>query len=170
MEFPVVTAAKKALNAGEVNLILPYVPQEAEAELIKAFHKVLPLHQQADNAKEVADLYFFETAVRLHRAGESAPFTGLKPAGLDVGPIIPVAEEAIESNSPDELEQLLIDIIRAEFRQRFDHMLHLKHHARESLSATRDYVEAMLGLQVYSHQLYLTAKSEAHETAHEHEH
>jgi Family of unknown function (DUF6448) len=49
-------------------------------------------------SREVADRYFFETVVRVHRAAEGASFTGLKPAGLDVGPIIPVAERAIESD------------------------------------------------------------------------
>jgi hypothetical protein len=34
---------------------------------------------------------------RLHRPGEGAPYTGLKPAGQDFGPVIPAAEHAIES-------------------------------------------------------------------------
>lgn len=170
MDGPVVTAAKQSLDVGDVKLILPYVPKEGEAEVIQAFEKVLPLHRQANGAKQVADRYFFETVVRIHRAGEGAPFTGLKPAGLDVGPVIPVAEKAIETESPDELEQLLVNIVRTEVRQRFDHMLHLKKHAQEDVEAARAYVEAMLGLQVYSHKLYLCAKAEAHEGVHEHGH
>ena len=128
------------------------------------------MHRQTNGAKQVADLYFFETVVRVHRAGEGAPFTGLKPAGLDVGPIIPVAEKAIETESSDELEQLLVNIVRTEVRKRFDHMVHLKKHAQENGDAARAYVEAMLGLQVYSHQIYLCAKAEAHEGGHEHGH
>ena len=170
MDGPVVTVARQALDAEEVKLILPYVPKDCEAEVIQAFEKVLPLHRQANGAKEVADQYFFETVVRIHRAGEGAPFTGLKPAGLDVGPIIPVAEKAIETEEPYELEQLLVDFVRMEVRKRFDHMMRLKHHAQEDLDCARAYVEAMLGLQVYSHQLYLSAKAEAHEGIHEHAH
>lgn len=170
MDGPVVTTAKQALDAGDVKLILPYVPKDGEAEVIQAFEKVLPLHRQANGAKQVADQYFFETVVRIHRAGEGAPFTGLKPAWLDVGPVIPVAEKAIETESPDELEQLLVDIVRSEVRKRFDHMLHLKKHAQEDVDAARHYVEAMLGLQVYSHTLYLCAKAEAHEGGYKHEH
>jgi hypothetical protein len=41
---------------------------------------------------------FFETAVRLHRAGDEAPYTGLKPAGPDWDPFVPRAEKAIETN------------------------------------------------------------------------
>ncbi len=170
MDGPVVTAARQALDAGDIKLILPYVPKEGEPEVRQAFEKVLPLHRQANGAKQVADQYFFETVVRIHRAGEGAPFTGLKPAGLDVGPVIPVAEKAIETGSSKELEQLLGDIVRTEVRKRFDHMLHLNTHAPESVDAARAYVEAMLGLQVYSHKLYLSAKAEAHEVVHEHKH
>ena len=49
----------------------------------------------------MADLYFFETVVRVHRAGEGAAYNGLKPAGLDEGPVIPIAEKAIETASPE---------------------------------------------------------------------
>jgi hypothetical protein len=170
MDGPVVTVARLALDAGDVKLILPYVPKNGEAEVIQAFEKVLPLHGQANGGRQVADQYFFETVVRIHRAGEGAPFTGLKPAGLDVGPVIPVAEKAIKTESPDELEQLLMDFVRTEVRKRFNHMMHLKKHAHENVDASRAYVEAMLGLQVYSHQLYLCAKAEAHEGHHEHGH
>jgi hypothetical protein len=36
-------------------------------------------------AKALADRYFFETLVRLYRAGEGAAYKGLKPAGRDLG-------------------------------------------------------------------------------------
>ena len=100
----------------------------------------MPLHRQADGpkkARQVADAYFFETVVRIYRAGEDASFTDLKPAGLDVGPAIPVAEEAIETGLPDALEQLLVDMVRMEVRKRFDHMLHLKQHAQVDVDAAR---------------------------------
>jgi hypothetical protein len=168
MDGPVVTAARQALETGNVKLILPYVPREGEAEIIQAFERVLPLHKQSNGAKEVADLFFFETVVRVHRAGEGAPYTGLKPAGLDVGPVIPVAERAIETGSAEELKTLLSGLVKDEVQKRFDHMLHLKEHAAHSVSAAREYVEAMLGLQVWSHKLYLTAKAAAHESGHEH--
>lgn len=170
MDGPVVTAARQALDAGDVRLVLPYVPKDGEPEVVQAFERALPLHTEINGAKQVADLYFFETVVRVHRAGEGAPFTGLKPAGLDVGPVIPVAERAVETESPDELEQLLVNIVRTEVRKRFDHMVHLKKHAHHDVDAARAYVEAMLGLQVYSHQLYLRAIAEAHEGVHEHRH
>jgi hypothetical protein len=169
MDGPVVKAAIQALNARNVEYVLPYVPQEGEAEVVRVFQQVLPLHDQANVAKQVADLYFFETVVRIHRAGEGAPYTGLKPAGLDVGPVIPAAERAIESGSPDELVGLLTETIRAEVTERLAHTMELKRHATHNVEAAREYVEAMLGLQVWSHKLYMTAKGPAHIGSHEHE-
>ena len=161
MDGPVVKAAKRTLQAKDVDIVLAYVPKEAEKEVIRAFEKVVRVREGGAVAKEVADLYFFETVVRLHRAGEGAPYTGLKPAGLSVGPVIPVAEKAIESNSADALIDLLCEVVRKETAQRFHHMLHLKEHAGESVDRDRAYVRAMLGLQVWSHGLYQYAKADA---------
>ena len=171
MDGPVVKAAIAALNAGDVDLVLPFVPTEGEAEVVRAFQQVLPLHRQSDSAQEIADLHFFETVVRIHRAGEGAPYTGLKPAGLDIGPVIPVAERAIENGSPDELVRLLTETVRTEVTSRLAHAMELKRHAahERNVEAAREYVEAMLGLQVWSHKLYLTAQGPAHIGAHEHE-
>jgi len=161
MDGPVVKAARQALEAGNVNLILPYVPKEGEAEVIQA---------RKDDAltKEVADLYFFETVVRIHRAGEGAPYTGLKPAGLDVGPVIPEAEKAIETGNPEGLVKVLIDTVHEEVHKRLHHVMHLKRHAEASVDEARAYVGAMLGLQVWSHSLYMAAKPEPHAGEHEH--
>lgn len=168
VDGPVVTVAKQALETGDVKLILPYVPQEGEAEVIQAFEKVLPLHKLPNGAKEVADLFFFETVVRIHRAGEGAPYTGLKPAGLSEGPVIPVAEKAIETGSAEELKKMLCDIVTAEVQKRFDQLLRLKKQADKGIEEAREYVEAMLGLQVWSHKVYLSVKAAPHEGHHEH--
>ncbi len=168
MDGPVVKAGIKALEAGNVNLIPPYVPKEGEEEVTRAFEKVIQVRKGGAVAREVADLYFFETVVRVHRAGEGAPFTGLKPAGLDVGPVIPVAEEAIETGSTDALLDLLSDMVRTEVKRRFEHMMHLKTHADRGVDEAREYVKAMLELQVYSHSLYENIKAEPHAGHHEH--
>ncbi len=169
MDGPVVKAARRALELENVNLILPYVPKAGEAEVIRAFHKVIQMRKDGALAKEVADLYFFETVVRIHRAGEGAPYTGLKPAGLDVGPVIPLAEKAIETGNPDDLVKALTDTVRDEARKRFDRVMKLKHHAEGPVDEAREYVEAMLGLQVWSHKLYQTARAEAHAKDEAHE-
>jgi hypothetical protein len=107
LDGPVVKAARRALEAGDVDLILPYAFEEGWEEIRRAFDLTRRAWAAGGEAAEVADRWFFETVVRVHRAGEGAPYTGLKPAGLDVGPVIPVAEHAIEGESADELADLL---------------------------------------------------------------
>src|SRR5687767_7091636 len=166
---PVVKMAKKALATGNVKFILPYVPKESEEEVVAAFDKVLPLHQQPNGAHEIADMYFYETVVRLHRAGEGAPYTGLKPAGLDVGPVIPLAERAIETGDDDELVALLTETVEQEVHDRLAHVMHLRPEAGASVAPARAYVQAMLGLQLWAHGLYQAARGSAHAGSHVHE-
>ena len=168
VDGPVVAAARQALEKEDVNPVLPYVKESASAEVKSAFERTLRARKADPAAREVAELYFFETAVRLHRAGEGAPYTGLKPAGLDVGPVIPVAEKAIETGSPDALIRILTDTLRHEVQHRFDRMKHLRHHSLGDVAKAREYVEAMLGLEVYSHQLYQAMKSSPHGGGHAH--
>lgn len=114
---------------------------------------------------EVADLYFFDTVVRVHRAGEGAPYTGLKPAGLSEGPVIPVAERAIETGDATELIRLLSDKVAQEVNRRFGDVVARQPHAQESVEAARKYVETMLGLEVWSHKVYGCLEGGAHDEA-----
>ena len=159
LDGPVVNAAAAALEAGDVDLILPYTPETAEAEIKAAFEKCVAVRKLSEEAKDVADRLFFETVVRLHRAGEGAAFTGLKPAGLDHGPVIPVAEEAIKSGRDDKLVYILRDNVEVEVNKRFNNMKDLEKHKDDSVDAARKYISAMLGLQVYCHKLYKFAET-----------
>jgi hypothetical protein len=172
MDGPVVKAAMKALGNGDVRAVLPFVPKEGETEITEAFEKVIKARAQSPEAKEVADRHFFETVVRIHRAGEGAPFTGLKPAGLGHGPVVPVAEKAIETESPEELVKLLMDTVEEQTKKRFEHVMDLKREAAvgEGVEEMREYVEAMLGLEVYSHKLYECAHADPHGEGAHHEH
>ena len=168
MDGPVVAAAANALDAADPLLVLPYVPKEGEREVIAAFERAEAVRKLGPEAHELADRYFFETVVRVHRAGEGAPYTGLKPAGLDVGPVIPVAERAIESASADELVKLLCGFVKDEVETRLKHTVELGRRSNGDLEINREYVEAMLGLQVWSHGLYQAVRAHPHEHAHEH--
>jgi hypothetical protein len=161
MDGPVVKAAMRALQAGNIDLILPYVKRDGEEEIREAFARAIRA-RKAPGAEEVADLYFFDTVVRVHRAGEDAPYTGLKPAGLGEGPVIPAAEKAIETGSADELIEVLSAYLSEEVKQRFDNVMALQKHLDGPVPEARQYVEAMLGLEVWSHKLYLAIKAEAH--------
>jgi hypothetical protein len=168
IDGPVVTAAKRALETNDASIALAYVPKDGEEEVARAFEAVLRIRDLGPSVREVADLHFFETVVRVHRAGEGAPYTGLKPAGLDHGPVIPVAERAIQSGSPERLIELLTARLEDEVRRRFDHVMELRARADGDLDAKRAYVGAMLDLQVWSHGLYQATRAGAHQHQHVH--
>lgn len=154
LDGPVVTAARTALEADDVDVVLPFVPEEAEAEVRDSFSSVTHVRGLGDEARDVADRLFFETVVRLHRAGEGAPYTGLKPAGASFGPVIPLAEAAIETGLAGPVSEFLVHELQAELEHRLGEVNRLKATRDQSLSAKRRYVEAMLDFQVFSHHLF----------------
>lgn len=170
LDGPVVTAARRALDAGDVELVLAYVPAAGEEEVRAAFARTLPVRDLGAQARELADLSFFETVVRIHRAGEGAPYTGLKPAGLSVGPVIPLAERAVEEHTVDPLADFLADELRRELRHRFDAIERLAAERDGSVKHERQYVEAMLGFEVYSHHLHQAMHAADHHQASGHAH
>ncbi len=99
----------------------------------------------------MADDWFYETTIRLHREGEGAPYTGLKPAGLNEGPVVPRAERAIETG---EAIGFVIDTIEKDLKRRFHHVLEMKNYQVNDVDAGRDYVKAFIDYVVWSHHLW----------------
>jgi len=169
LDGPVVKAAARALETRNVELVFPYVPAEGEAEVRQAFEQTLLVEPLAPEAKRLADEWFFENVVRIHRTGEGATYTGLKPAGLGHGPVVPVAERAVESGSPHELVTLLSAMVAEAVRNRFEQVMDRKEHANGDVAANRSYVEAMLGFEVWAHAVSEALHADPHEHAHRHE-
>lgn len=166
LDGPVVTAARLALEAADVTLVLPFVPEDGEEEVRTVFAAVLPARTQGPEARDIADRLFFETVVRIHRAGEGAPFTGLKPAGLDVGPVIPLAETAITTGDPGPVADYLTATLRGQLDDRLDVVNALAMAKDRSVADARAWVEAMLGFEVYSHQVLKAITNPVHGEAH----
>lgn len=158
LDGPVVMAAKKALETEDVTLILPFAPRSAEPEIRKAFDRTIVARALGKEAQEIADYWLFETVVRLHRAGEGAPYTGLKPAGLDWGPVIPRADKAIEKGDPSEVIHFMAQALEKAVREKFEHAMHLKNYKKGDVDAARAYTSAMLGFELYTHHLYANIK------------
>ena len=162
VDGPVVTAARQALDAADVDVVLPFVLEDVEDEVRAVFATVLPVRSLSQAAREVADRLFFETVVRVHRAGEGAAYTGLKPAGLDVGPVIPLAERAIATGSPEPVAHYLTGVLQDELKHRLEEVSALAATKERSVRDARAWVEAMLGFQVYSHHLFQALHAPAH--------
>ncbi|HCV43781.1 MAG TPA: peptidoglycan-binding protein, partial [Bacteroidetes bacterium] len=69
MNGPVIIDAQKALETGNVTHILKWVKKEQESEVVALFKKTISVRTKGADIREIADKYFFETVVRLHRAG-----------------------------------------------------------------------------------------------------
>ena len=162
MDGPVVTAAKKALETGDVNLVLTWVQKKDEEEIKKTFEKTLAVRRLNPQAKELADMYFFETLVRIHRTGEGAPYTGLKPAGRDLGPAIPAADKAIVDGKLEPVYRLLADKIHDGLHEKFKEVMRKKNFKKESVDAGREYIEAYVIFIHYVEGLYEGAKEAVH--------
>lgn len=167
VEGPVATAALQALEQKNVNLVQPYVPAESEAELAAAFEQAVVVRAKGVEAKALADRYFMETAVRLHRAGEKATYTGLKPAGTDFGPAIPAAEKALESGTLEALLKFLSQEVGHGVAARFEHALSRKAATKQpatraEVQPARERVSAELEFIGYVERIYLATKGGGH--------
>jgi hypothetical protein len=141
LDGPVVADARTALAQGNVAPVLKWVSPADEKEIRTAFAKTTAVRKLSPEAEALADLYFFEALVRIHRAGEGAPYTGLKAAGT-VEPVIAKADQALEQGSVDGLVKAILTHTEEGIRKRFNHALETKKHADESIAAGREYVEA----------------------------
>jgi hypothetical protein len=159
LDGPVVKTAKAALDKGDVTPILKWVKKDHEKEIKDLFQKTLIVRTKGKEAKELADMYFFETLVRIHRAGEGAPYTGLKPAGA-VEPAVLEADKALESGSVDKLVKLVTETSAKGIRERFHKAYEAKKHADHNVEAGRAFVEAYVQFTHYVERLHMDAASE----------
>jgi len=155
LDGPVVAEARSALDKGDVTPVLKWVGKEHEAEIKAAFAKAVAVRAKGPEAKDLADTFFFETLVRLHRAGEGAPYTGLKPAG-QVEPIVAAADKAIADGKGDALAREIGQAAEKGVRERFERLLEARKHKDDSVEAGRKYVEAYVVFVHYVEGLHDT--------------
>jgi hypothetical protein len=138
---PVIESARHALATGDVKPVLKWIPADDEQLIRTAFQNTMEVRKLGEQAQKLADMYFFETLVRVHRAGEEASYTGLKP-GTEIDPAIAMADKALESGSADELVSALTKGTAKGIGERFRRALETRKHADESVTAGREFVEA----------------------------
>ena len=161
LDGPVVTAARNALETGNVNLVLIWVQKDDEAAIRKYFADAVAVRKLGPQAKEMADMYFFETLVRVHRTGEGAPYTGLKPAGRDLGPAIPAADKALADGTIEPLIKLVTDGAQKGIRERFEAARTKQAYNKDNVEAGREYIETYVMFIHYVEALYQASQSPA---------
>ncbi len=164
IDGPLVTLAKQSLEDGNVNRVLPWVRAEDENEVRHAFDHAQAVRLLGPKAKSLADRHFLETLVRVHRAGEGAAFTGLKPAGLDHGPAVPAADRALAEKSSaraESLVALIADKVRDGLMARFRKAVEKSEFDVDDVRAGREYVDAYVPYVHYVESVWNAASREA---------
>jgi hypothetical protein len=162
LDGPVVAAARKALDTGNVNLVLVWVQKKDDAEIRKHFEKTVAVRKINAQAKELSDMYFFETLVRIHRAGEGAGYTGLKPAGK-IEPPIAAADRSLETGKLQEVAQLISKRMEQGLHNNFEAMMKKKNYNPNDVAAGRAFSSAYVEYTHYVERLYDAAETLAPE-------
>jgi hypothetical protein len=169
MNGPVITAARSALETGNVDLVLIWVQKNDEAAIRDAFRKTLRVRSFNAESRELADRYFFETLVRIHRAGEGVAYTGIKSAETEPEEGIAAADRALATGSPDELIAHLSETVRHGLKTQFDDVMKKKNFKPNEVDKGREYVEAYVRFIHYAERLVQNASTppEGHRMDHE---
>lgn len=142
MDGPVIGDAKMALKENNINYISKWVLPEDEAEIIEIFNETMKVRDDSREAKELADKYLYENLVRIHRAGEGAPYTGIKPEGTPVAKEVAAADESIAIGSLEPFNGVVEEEKIAELEKSFEKVLATKDFEANDVEAGREYVEA----------------------------
>jgi hypothetical protein len=161
MDGPVVKAAQQALATSDVDFVLVWVQASDESEIRQAFEHTLAIRKLGLEAQELADRYFFETLVRIHRAGEGAPYTGLKSAGRDLVPAIPAADRALQDRSAESLLILLGEAVQDGVREHFQEALQKSNYNKSQVRDGRAYVQSYVEYIHYVERIYEAATNPA---------
>ena len=128
--------------AHNINYALKWVQPKAEKELKEAFELSMKVKDLSPESKQIAEKYFFGELVRIHRQGEDAPYTGVKPAGTTIDKKVLAADKSIEIGNLTPLESLIEKDKKAELKKRFDKVMALKNFDTNNVDAGREYIEA----------------------------
>lgn len=154
VDGPVVKAAQEALKKGDAKLVLVWVAKKDEPEITSALQHALAVRKLGQEAAQLADRFFFETVVRVHRAHEGAPYTGLKPAGRDLGPAIPAADRALETGDPRPMLKLVEQAVHGGIHEKFSKALAAKKYDPADVEAGRKFVENYVVFIHFVERLY----------------
>lgn len=167
IDGPVIATAKNALKTSNVNLVLPWVPKADEQGVRDAFRQAVEVRKLGPEAQQFADQYFFETLVRLHRAGEGVPYTGLKPVPREADAAVMKGDEALKTGSPAAVEQFLIDAVQDGVKRHFRQLRDAALYDSNDIDAARRYVQQYVQWIHYIENVHSAASRDEAVSSHE---
>lgn len=169
LDGPVITDARTAISAGNLDPVLKWVRPSDEMEVRADFEETLTVRRQSPQAAALADRWFFENLVRIHRAGEGAPYVGLKETE-DAAPGIEAADRALISGDAGPLLELSAKHVGSELKRRFELVRQAAQHKDHNVEAGRAYVEAYVDFIHYAESVLGSATESAPEAHAVHAH
>ncbi len=160
---PTAIDGKKALETGNINYALKWILPVYEHEVNEIFDLSCKVRALNPNAQELADRYFLENLIRLHRAGEGEPFEGIKPSGTPIDEKVAAADKSIEIGNLSPLAGLVSREELHALEEKFQKVIALKNYDINDLAAARKYVEAYVNF-------FHLAEGEEHDHGHGHSH
>ena len=151
---PVVKASVKALETGNINYVLIWVRAEDEKEIKGMFEKVNKVRALSPDTKELVDMYFFETVVRVHRMGEGVGYTGLKSEEYVPEEGIEAADIAVEKDTVESILSMLDEKYHSKVNDMFADIQSKKNYDVNDLKAGREYVESYVHFIHYVEEFY----------------
>jgi hypothetical protein len=156
---PVATDVKLALQSGNVSPVLKWIRAADEPELRAVFNRAISVRRSGAEAASLADQFFLETAIRLHRASEGEPYTGVKPASAVDEPVPVMVDAALRANSFDALTDSVASAMKTEVDKRIEALKRARAHADDSPALGREYVRSYVELVHYLEHLQSLARS-----------
>ncbi|HEQ97907.1 MAG TPA: hypothetical protein ENO22_01035 [candidate division Zixibacteria bacterium] len=138
---PIIPLIRESLDNGDVTPLLKWIAPEDEAEIKNLFARVRTVRSESDETRAIADRLFIETFIRLHRASEGAPYTGIKEAG-NIEPIYIKLDKALETGNVGALADEIAGSVRENIVRRYERAVELSQHKDQSVEAGREYVKA----------------------------
>jgi hypothetical protein len=163
MEGPLIPEARAALVSGDVEPVLKWVMVGEEAAVKEAFAQAVVVRRLGEEAAALADRYFLETLVRLHRAGEGAPYTGIRDEPVE--PIVAMGDGALADGSADALITALNAHMKTVLTEKFAAAKETRAHQDDNVTAGRAYVAAYVDYMHYLeglHDAIVAAGTHAH--------
>lgn len=166
MDGPTARDGVKALESADLAYALKWVTPEGEAELRQVFDRALAARTLGAAAQEVADRWFLENLVRIHRAGEGEAFTGLQSTGVPIDERVAAADRSIEEGDLRPLAGLVSAERWPELERRFAEVLERQDYDPHDVDAGRTYVEAYVNFfkfaEGHEHHPHHAAREGAH--------
>lgn len=154
---PVISEAMAALDKSDITPVLKWIKPEYETELKEAFSLAIQVRNKSGEAKELADKYFLETLIRLHRAGEGAPYTGIKKTPPEK--IVVLTDQALASGSADELIEIIQKHLAEAIKEKFNKAMQASKNKDQSVKSGREFVEAYVQYTHYVEGIHASIMS-----------